>query len=186
MNIMSLDCEYAQPSGKCIQIGAAIYSANKGELQGTFESYVNPGEPISEYITNLTGIKDSDVTGAPSILEAFEDLRQFHHKHKAWRNPLVWGSGVRNDAYAIYSEAYPTEELRKATPNFMGFRVLDAKTIYQSIQIFNNDKIAGGLQASCNKLGIGFEGDAHRALTDAVNTFRLWHFLMKKYPERYK
>jgi inhibitor of KinA sporulation pathway (predicted exonuclease) len=186
MNIMALDCEFAQPSGKCIQIGAAIYSANKGELQGTFESYVNPGEPITQYITDLTGIKDSDVSSAPSILEAFLDLQLFAKKHKAWRNPLVWGSGVRNDSHAIYSEAYPTEELRKENPNFMGFRVLDAKTLFQSIQVFNNDKIAGGLKASCEKLGIGFEGDAHRALTDAINTFRVWHFLLKKFPERYK
>lgn len=184
---MSLDCEYNQPSGKTIQIGAAVFKARTGELIATMETYVDPGEPVSEYITNeVCGIATSDVSGAPSILEAYKDLEVFHKKHKSFKNPLVWGAGTRNDSQHIYEEAYPNEEMRKVIQNFMGYRVIDVKGIFQSIQIFHNDTVRGGLEPVCQKLGIGFEGRKHTALADAINAFRVWHFLVKEFPKRFK
>jgi inhibitor of KinA sporulation pathway (predicted exonuclease) len=155
-----------------------------GELLDTFEIYVDPKEPISEYITKLTGIKDSDVSGAPSILEAYESLRAFHKKHKCFKNALLWGAGISNDSQRIYEEAYPTPELRDVygNQNFMGLRTIDVKTVYQSIQIFYNKQIGGSLKSACEKVGIGFEGQEHTALVDAKNTFRLWFYLIKKFP----
>jgi inhibitor of KinA sporulation pathway (predicted exonuclease) len=174
MNIMSVDAEYAQPSRKCIQIGAAAYDATTAECLGTFETYVNPGEPISEEIIALTGITDKDVENAPKISEAFDMLKAFHKKHKCFRNPLLWGSGVRNDSHSLWLESGSTEE------NFMGFRVIDAKTLYQSAMLFGNGEYAGGLEKSMNKLGLVFEGKAHTALTDAKNTFTIWYYLTRK------
>jgi inhibitor of KinA sporulation pathway (predicted exonuclease) len=183
MRIMSLDCEYNDlPGNKTVQIGAAAYHLPTGELLGTFETYVDPKEAISEYITGLTGIKNSDVSGAPSIREAFEDLRVFHKKHKSFRNPLVWGAGVLNDSQHIYSEAYPAPSDEPQHENFMGYRVLDVKSIYQSVQIFNNKTVSGSLEDVCKRVGIGFEGEPHRALIDAKNAFRVWFYLMKKFP----
>lgn len=186
MRIMSLDCEYAQPSKKTIQIGAAAYHLPTGELLGTFETYVDPKELITAYITGVTGIKDQDVTGAPSIVEAFEYLRTFHKKHKCFKNPIVWGAGKLNDSQHIYQEAYPTEELQALHDNFMGYRVIDIKGTYQSIQILHNKTVSGGLKDVCDIVGIGFEGDPHRALNDAKNAFRLWFYLTKKFPNGFK
>ena len=185
--IMVLDCEFNQPSRKCIQIGAAVYDPRSAACHGTFETYVNPGEPISEYITDLTGISDKDVQGAPNILEAFNMLKDFHKKHKAFRNPLVWGSGVRNDSLALYEE-YCDHVLNKDDhdidqpdiENFMGWRVIDAKTLYVSMQLFEDGKYAGGLSDSMKELGLTFEGEKHRALTDARNTFTIWYYLTRK------
>ena len=187
MNIMSLDAEYNQPSGKTIQIGAAIFNSKTGQLIDKFESYVDPKEKINDgkdgntNIIELTGIKDSDVLGAPSIQEVYEMLKNFHKKIKCFKNPLVWGSGSSNDSQHIYNEVFQTIELKKQNPNFMGHRVIDVKGLYQSIQIFNNNQVRGGLKTVCEKLNIGFEGEAHRALNDAINTFRVWHFLIKKF-----
>ena len=175
MNIMSIDCEFNQPSTLTIQIGCAVYSVRSGELLEKWETYVDPGEPILPFITELTGITDADVKGAPKIKEAYMRLKEIHKKHKCFMNPLVWGSGVRNDSLSIYEESEVEE------PNFMGYRVLDAKTIYQSKMMFQNNEIRGGLKKACDNLGIGFEGTAHTALADAVNTFRLWHHLMGKF-----
>ena len=183
---MSLDCEYLQPSGKTIQIGAAAYHLPTGELLGTFETYVDPKESISEYIVNLTGIKNSDVSGAPSIREAFEDLRLFHKKYKCFRNPLCYGAGESNDSSRIYNEAYPTDILRDENENFMGYRVIDVKGIFQSIQLYNNKLVKGGLKDNCKLVGIDFEGEEHRALVDAKNTFRLWFHLIKQFPGGFK
>lgn len=172
---MTLDAEYNQPSKKCIQIGAAIYDVKTADCHGTFEIFVNPGELINPYITELTGIKDSDVSDAPNIKEAYFELKSFFQKHKPFRNPLVWGSGVSNDSLAIWQESGTEEE------NFMGFRVLDAKTIYQSVMIHGNRNFAGGLSDCMRRLGLNFEGESHTALADAKNTFSLWFFMMKKF-----
>jgi inhibitor of KinA sporulation pathway (predicted exonuclease) len=178
MKVMSLDAEYNQPSKKAIEIGAAIYDAKSGELIDTFETLVNPGEPISQEIVELTGITNSMVVNAPNIGEAFKELKAFHAKHKVFRNPIVWGSGYRNDSLALWEESGPIEE------NFMGYRVIDAKSIFQSIQIYKNKQFGGGLEKICNEiLKIGFEGSQHRALVDAKNAFRVWHFLVSRYPD---
>lgn len=187
MKIMVLDAEYNQPSRKCIQIGAAIYDVRNAVCHGTFETYVNPGEPITPEITDLTGIRDQDVSDAPGIVEAYNMLKAFHKKEKCFRNPLVWGSGVRNDSSAIHNEyCEAKEDLMRKVPtdyqheeNFMGFRVLDAKTIYQTMMLFENGQYAGGLADSMKRLGLTFEGDKHRALTDAKNTFKIWYYLAR-------
>lgn len=176
MKVMVLDCEYNQPSKKCIQIGAAIYDAKTGQILSRFETYVNPNEPINPYITELTGIRDQDVRNAPTIKDAFAFLRVFKETHKVFRNPIVWGSGVMNDSAAIYSESGETEE------NFMGWRVIDAKSIFQSIQVMRNKEFAGSLEKVCVEvLKIGFEGRKHSALADAMNTFRVWHYLVSRF-----
>lgn len=174
MNILSLDCEYNQPSGKTIQIGAAVYTV-AGVLIEQFETYVDPGEPINVEITILTGITDQNVQGAPSIKEAYEMLEFIHAKHKCFANPIVWGSGVRNDSLTIW------EESKVDRPNFMGYRVLDAKSIYQTVMMVNGRTVRGGLVKCCEVLGIPFEGVAHTALADAMNTFRVWHYLAKRF-----
>ncbi len=186
MRVLTLDAEYNQPSGSTVQIGAAAYHLPTGELLGTFDTYVDCGELVSEHITNVTGIRTGDILGSPNIREAFEDLRVFHKKFKCFKNPLVWGAGEKNDSQHLYQEAYPNAELRAIHTNFMGYRVIDVKGMYQSIQLLHNKTVSGSLADVCEKVGIGFEGDPHRALPDAVNTFRLWFHLTKKFPGSFK
>lgn len=190
MNILSLDCEYNQPSGKTIQIGAAVFSARTGKIIETFETYVNPNEPIGNVepydIVSLTGITDRDVAFAPTIQDAFKQLEYLHRKHKCFKNPIVWGAGTRNDSQHIYEEAGLKGPDGKLLPNFMGYRVIDVKGIFQSVQIFHNKTVRGGLKKTCETTKIGFEGRAHTALADAINTFRMWHFLVRQFPDGYK
>jgi inhibitor of KinA sporulation pathway (predicted exonuclease) len=180
MNIISLDLELnqAESGPKIIEVGAAIYKAKTGELVDIFKTFVDPNEPITERITALTGIKNSDVKNAPFVTDVYLTLKEFHKKNRCFKNPIVWGSGTRNDSGILH------EESRVPDDNFMGFRVIDAKTLYQSIQIFNNKKVKGGLKKACDVTGIGWDekfGPEHRALADAHNTFRIWHFLTKKF-----
>ena len=67
----------------------------------------------------------------------------------------------------------------RAEENFMGFRVLDAKTLFQSLKLFENGGYAGGLKDAMKSLGLKFEGEAHRAITDARNTFAIWYYLTR-------
>ncbi len=191
MNILTLDCEYNQPSGKTIEIGAAVYAARTGLLIEKFQTYVNPNEPIGSVdpynIVKLTGITDRDVQNAPSIKEAYLLLADLHRKHKCFKNPLVWGSGTRNDSQHICQEAGLLDPgTGQPAANFMGYRVLDVKSMFQSVQIFHNRTVRGGLESTCKALGIGFEGRPHTALADAMNTFRVWHFLTKQHAQGYR
>jgi DNA polymerase III alpha subunit (gram-positive type) len=178
---MSLDCEYGQPSKRTIEIGAAIFDVKTGKQLGSFNTYVNPNEPISEFITNLTTITDEKVKNAPQILEAYNELKKWHQSFKSTvHTPIVWGGGASNDSHHIWSESKDTEH------NFMGFRTIDAKALYQSLAIYNEMGLQGGLGKACDKLGIGFEGVKHTALADAINTFRLWHHLTVKLSKGHK
>lgn len=183
MNILSLDCEFNQPSHKTIEIGAAVFKAKTGELIETFHAYVDPDEQIAQEIIDLTGITDEQTKGATKIREAFLMLQKFHKKHRCMKNPIVWGSGTRNDSQLIH------EESKLEEPNFMGFRIVDAKTLYQSLQIYRNGIIKGGLETATKTLGLEWDkkfGEPHRALADAYNTFLVWHFLMSKFYEGFK
>lgn len=172
MNVMVIDCEFDQPSGELIEIGAAVFKAHTGELIETFQVFVKTKDgSVSPYITELTGITSKDLENGVSPQDAYALLKDFHRKHRCFMNPIVWGSGTRNDSSTIHEQS-GTDEM-----NFMGFRVIDAKTLWQSRQMILNGRVAGGLKTCCENLGIKFDGRAHRALDDAINTFKVWHKL---------
>ena len=48
MRFISVDIESNQPSGKIIQIGAVAFDTDaKQPIQGEFNCWLNPGEPIN-------------------------------------------------------------------------------------------------------------------------------------------
>lgn len=57
------------------EIGAVLYK--NGEVLSTFSTFVDPGTPIPEEITNLTGITDEMVKGAPQPGQAVKDFLAF-------------------------------------------------------------------------------------------------------------
>jgi DNA polymerase-3 subunit alpha (Gram-positive type) len=48
-----------------------------GRISGTFSTFVNPGIPIPDFITKLTGITDAMVAGAPSAEQALGGFLDF-------------------------------------------------------------------------------------------------------------
>ena len=57
------------------EIGAVIFAG--GEIRATFNTFVDPQRPIPADITELTGIRDSDVAGAPTEAEALRAFLDF-------------------------------------------------------------------------------------------------------------
>ena len=57
------------------EIGAV--KVRGGEVLGKFQSFINPGNSIPPFITDLTGITDEMVFSSPSIDEIFPTLLEF-------------------------------------------------------------------------------------------------------------
>lgn len=171
MNIMSLDLEFSQPEEIIIQVGVAIGDTNTGEILESRSWNIRSDAVVSQYITDLTGITQDDVTNASHTLaECYEELREMHTRHKCMRNPLTWGGG---DSEALRHQLGLDEDLF-----LFGRRHLDTKTLFVSRQMANSLPFVGGLKRSMGRLGMKFEGTPHRAADDARNTFLIYHRLL--------
>ena len=62
-------------SDRMTEIGAVIFAG--GEIKESFNTFVDPGMHIPAEITQLTGITDRDVKGAPSEAEAMKAFLEF-------------------------------------------------------------------------------------------------------------
>jgi DNA polymerase-3 subunit epsilon len=62
-------------ANRITEVGAVRYRG--GERLGTFQSLVNPGEPIPPFIAGLTGINDRLVAAAPTIQEVLPSFLEF-------------------------------------------------------------------------------------------------------------
>lgn len=60
---------------RIIEIGAV--KIEKGTQTGVFETFVNPGRQLEERIVQLTGIRDEELKGAPSIEQVLPELLEF-------------------------------------------------------------------------------------------------------------
>jgi len=140
-----------------IEVGAVKF--HDGEKLDTFSTFVNPGRHIPRPITDLTGIRDDDVTSAPGLHDV---LPQLIHFVGQW--PIV-GHSVNFDLKFLrrHSEQFEHEHLDT-------FEIA-------SILLPHADRYS--LQALAKMLGIEMER-AHRALDDALATRGLFQALLRR------
>ena len=58
-----------------IEIGAVRFRNSRQEDE--WSRLINPGRPLSRFITQLTGITDEMLSGAPRINEVLQSLKEF-------------------------------------------------------------------------------------------------------------
>lgn len=74
--VFDLETTGINPAGEAItEIGAL--RVENGVITEQFSTFVNPGKPIPQSITELTGIRDEDVAGAPTIEQVLPDFYKF-------------------------------------------------------------------------------------------------------------
>lgn len=173
MKLTVLDLEHNQPSGKICQIGAVIGDTKTGEITQRLRVYVNPGEPIAPFITELCGITQEqiDKQGIP-LNEAYALLKDFHRKHSEFMNPVTWGGG---DSDYIFNQL---DDKSKEDWCF-GRRWVDAKTLVVSQMIAKENAVySGGLGSAMKRFGMKFQGRKHDAQDDAENTWRIYYQML--------
>jgi len=172
---LALDLELNQPSGKIIQVGIAI-----GSIHDRFEDYIvrkwyiDPHEPISEFINDLTGITDADIR-AECYSHDFvaRELSALIKEHNTFINPVTWGGGDSRELLDEFCQNHAD------FPHF-GRRWIDVKTWYTYLMLTKGKTPSGGLASAMGYFKLHFKGKAHRADVDAANTLALFFKLLER------
>ena len=162
---------------KIIQVGVAVSNISTPEDIKTFSWYLNPGEPITPFISQLTGITDEIIQGkSVSHQTVAQELGEILKVYNIHSSPIVWGSSNGNDASKLKDEFRE----RNIDFPFFGYRVLDVKTIFTFNQIINQRTSKSGLRKAMLSYGLDFIGTAHNAEFDALNTLRFFFHLLER------
>ncbi len=146
---------------KIIEIGAV--KVVNGVETDFFSTFVNPGRRLDEHITQLTGIRDEDLTDAPYIQEVLPELLAFLEGQ-------VWlGHRVIFD-YSFVKKA--------ALDAKLPLRALGIDTL-QLARKYLPEAEKKNLEYLCEYFQIPHK--AHRALDDARATVKLYEILCEKF-----
>lgn len=141
-----------------IEIGALRFDEDRALER--FSTFVNPGRRIPPFITDLTGITDEDVAGAPGALEATRELQAF-----VGRDPVV-GHSVRFDLAFLRRH-----QVLQRNPSIDTFEMAGIVVPHASRYSLAN---------LVRELGLDLPEQTHRALDDAVMTRALFDALMAR------
>lgn len=165
MKVFSFDLELnqAKTGAKIIEIGACIGETYTKQVIDQYSCIVNPEEILEPTIIALAGLTQDEVNAGTNIVNAYNGMVAMVNQHECMRTPIVWGCG---DGFAL------KRELPIEVKWMFGRRELDVKAVFQAYLLAIDDKVSqSGLAKSLRKLGLNFEGTAHRAKDDAINTF---------------
>ena len=136
------------------EIGAVIFSG--GEIKAEFNTFVNPQRHIPPDITQLTGIRDSDVADAPLEKEAMEMFLEF-----AGNRPLV----AHNAHFDVGFMAAASNRCGlKFSPVFLDTLAL-SQALLPELKRFNLDIVSNHLNLP--------QFNHHRASDDAMVVARM-------------
>lgn len=163
-----------ETTGAGPHIGAAIteigaVKVKAGKTLGEFETFVNPGHSIPDYIQALTGIDDSMVYEAPSISTVLPSLFEFLGSHQ--ETVLV----AQNTPFDL---AFLKHYARVHDFPWPAFTVLDTAIIAR--KVLTRDEVPN---CKLGTLAAFFGAQTtpnHRALDDARATVDVLHGLIER------
>ncbi len=142
----------------------ALVGVNAGRITRRWSTFINPAQPIPAFITQLTGISDEMVAGAPPIGEMLPAIVEFVG------DSVVVGHNVRFDAHFIDREL-----CRHGRAPLSNIKLDTLALARRTIAEVPNYKLG----TLTRELGIDVERH-HRALADATATAELLIHCIKK------
>ena len=167
--VLDLETSGASPqSGSAItEIGAVKVCG--GQVLGTFKTFVNPGNPLPPFITELTGITDEMLQDAPQIQSVLPLLFEFLGSEKTTvfvAHNAPFDLSFLKASAALYGYLWPN------------FRVID--TVKAARFVLTKDDVANyqlGTLAAYFRTEIS---PNHRALDDALATVDVLHGIIER------
>ncbi|MGX7108383.1 PolC-type DNA polymerase III [Facklamia miroungae] len=86
-------------------IELAAVKMHKGNVIDTFEAFINPGHPLSSFTTELTGITDAMLEGAPSEEDVVNEFLEFTKDTILVAHNASFDMGFINQAYVRHGFA---------------------------------------------------------------------------------
>ena len=164
-----------ETSGGAAHLGAGITEIGAvkicgGQVIGEFQTLINPGTPIPDYITDLTGISDATIQGSPSIESIFPTFLEF--LGSAHVNILV----AHNAGFDLGFLKAAASQHHYQWPRY---KVLD--TVQLARSILTKDEVADRKLATLSDYFKTETSPNHRALDDARATVEVLHGIFERY-----
>lgn len=168
VRLAALDLEMEQPSREIIQIGIAWENVDTLQIE-TKSFFITPSEPVSDFISELTGITDHDFDWQKPRDYCFAEFSNFWHEHvrpKVFDSTLTWGSG---DIQTLRSQM-------KKHVGTISSKYMNVKDIYNYREMIRgrNPSNKVSLKSAIANRKMKFEGRAHDAANDAKMTLELF------------
>ena len=155
---------------RVIEVGAV--KLERGEIAARFQSLVHPGRPVSRFISELTGITNQMLKGAPKAAEVFPRFLDF-----VGDAPLV-AHNARFDLRFLRAEL---RRLGLACDNPHACSLLAGRRLLPDAPRHSLSILA----EHCGVTPDGPDGRLHRALADAEAAAKIWLFMEDKLRREY-
>jgi DNA polymerase III subunit epsilon len=137
-----------------------------GEVQGEFQTLVHPGQPITPFVSVLTGITDVMVCDAPPITAALPAFLEFAHGSVLVAHNAPFDVGFLKTAAAEQQLPWPS------------FAVVDTAVLAR--RVLTRDEIANCKLSTLASFFSATTTPNHRALQDARATVDVLHGLIAR------
>lgn len=162
--VVDLETTGAGPEASITEIGAVRVCS--GEVEGEFQTLVNPSSHIPPLISVLTGITDAMVADAPRVDQVIPPFLEFS------RGAVLVAHNAGFDI-GFLKRACAAQELR-----WPGFGVLD--TVALARGVLTRDEVPNAKLSTLARHFRVTETPNHRALTDARATVEVFHKLLER------
>jgi len=152
--------------GRAIEIGAVKIVA--GTVVERFQSLMNPGFPISGFISSYTGITNAMLRHAPPCHEVMEDFHRFVGDHNLVAHNASFDRSFLDAEFAMIS--------KRTVGSFSCSMLLSRRLMPEA----PNHK----LETLVRHLRIEADGSFHRALYDAEMAGKIWMALLERIAAR--
>ena len=163
-----------ETTGGAPHLGAAITEIGAVKIKSgivieEFSTFVNPLHPVPAYITELTGITDEMLQGAPTASEIFPSLMDFLGHHDS--TVLV----AQNAPFDLSFLKYASTSIGKKWPSYP---VLDTAIIAR--KVLTRDEVPNCKLGTLAEFFGTTTTPNHRALDDAKATVDVFHGLLER------